>query len=48
MTNRLKIGSCSFHKNVAQCLSSLLAKFDDEIQRGLLDLGLKWSEIELM
>jgi len=37
----LKLGSCNFHKNVAQCFNSLPAKFDDEIRMGPLDLGTK-------
>ena len=32
VTKRLKPGSCSFHENVAQCLNSLPAVFDDKIQ----------------
>jgi len=31
VTKWLKLGSCSFHSNVVQCLNSLPAKFDDEI-----------------
>jgi len=40
-TAGLKLGSCSFHYNVVQCLSSSPAKFDDEIRRGSLNWGLK-------
>jgi len=41
VTKRLKLGSCRFHKNVAQCLTSSTARFDGEIRRGSLDRGLK-------
>jgi len=34
VTKWLKLGSCSFHHNVVQCLNSLPTKFDDEIRRG--------------
>ena len=43
---RLQLGSCSFYSNVAQCLTSLPAKFDCKIRRGPsiwgLKLGWKW------
>jgi len=39
VTKRLQLRSCSFHKNVAQCLISLPPKFDDKIRRGTLELG---------
>jgi len=39
VTKLLQLGSGTFHWNVAQCLNSLPAKFDDKIRRGPLDLG---------
>jgi len=41
MITRLKLGSCSFHYNVARCLNFLPAKFNDKIRRGFLNRELK-------
>jgi len=41
MTKRVRLGSCSFNENVAQCRTTLLAALDYEIQGGPLDRGLK-------
>ena len=40
VTKRLRLLSRCFHFNVALHLSYLLVKFDDEIDRGSLDLEL--------
>ena len=48
--NAEAIGSCGFIYNIAQCLNSLPAKFNDEIRRGLLEwrgLILGWSGSEV-
>jgi len=41
MTKRLKLGTCSFYQNIAQCHNSLDAKFNDKIRRRPLDIRLK-------
>jgi len=49
VTKWLKRGSCSFHYNVAQRISSLPAKFNNEIRKGPLDRGLElgWVVFDL-
>ena len=49
VTKRLQLGSCSFHQNVAQCLISLPAMFDEKIRREPLDLWIKvgWGGFRL-
>jgi len=51
VSKRLKLQSCSFHWNVAQCRSSLPDKFDSEIRRGSPWSGgartvVRWFSIE--